>query len=127
MRLPSLLTFAVESLFLAAVLLEAVCFAEFQHLRLIDFSAWGFGQVVAITIWFPVVSKYAYLMLCEFSTVFEALVLICDCLIVGIESYSHSRLPESAKAGEDGDGTENDANDVELPAHQSSNLIVHKA
>ncbi|KAJ5125550.1 hypothetical protein N7526_007727 [Penicillium atrosanguineum] len=64
-RLPSLLTFGVESLFLVAVVLEAVCFGEFEYLKVIDFSAWGFGQIVAMTIWFPVVSKYAYLVFCE--------------------------------------------------------------
>jgi hypothetical protein len=68
-RLPSLLTFCVESLFIAAVFLESLCFAEFDHLKVIDFSAWGFGQIVAMTIWFPVVSKYAYLVLCESYTV----------------------------------------------------------
>jgi hypothetical protein len=67
-RLPSLLTFCVELLFVAAVFLESVCFAEFEHLKVIDFSGWGFGQIVAMTIWFPVVSKYAYLILCELYT-----------------------------------------------------------
>lgn len=68
-RLPSLLTFCVESLFIAAVVLEAFCFAEFYYLMVIDFSAWGFGQIVALTLWFPVISKYAYLVLCESYTV----------------------------------------------------------
>ena len=70
-RLPSLLTFCVESLFLAAVFLECVCFAEFEHLKVIDFSSWGFGQIVAMTIWFPVASKYAYLILCKSYTMLD--------------------------------------------------------
>jgi hypothetical protein len=68
-KLPSLLTFCVELLFLAAVFLESLCFAEFDRLKVINFSGWGFGQIVAMTIWFPVVSKYLYLILCESSTV----------------------------------------------------------
>lgn len=78
-RLPSLLTFAVESLFLVAFLFEGVCFGLLEKIGLIDFNDWGFGQIVALTIWFPVVSKYAYLMICEFSTGFDVLVLISDC------------------------------------------------
>lgn len=78
-RLPSLLTFCVESLFLAAVFLECLCFAEFEHLKVIDFSAWGFGQIVAMTIWFPVASKYAYLILCESYNVLDVQIAISDC------------------------------------------------
>lgn len=78
-RLPSLLTFGVESLFLAAVLLEAVCFAEFDVLNVIDFSAWGFGQIVAMTIWFPVASKYAYMVLCESYAIPDIQVTLSNC------------------------------------------------
>lgn len=78
-KLPSLLTFCVESLFLAAVFLECLCFAEFDHLKVIDFSGWGFGQIVTMTIWFPVVSKYLYLILCESSTVPGIHGAISDC------------------------------------------------
>lgn len=78
-RLPSLLTFAVESLFFIAFLGEGVCFGYFDKFGLIDFNDWSFGQIVAITIWFPVASKYAYLLLCEFSCGFDVLVLVSDC------------------------------------------------
>lgn len=78
-RLPSLLTFCVESLFLAAVFLECLCFAQFESLNLVDFSGWGFGQIVAVAIWFPVASKYAYLILCESYTVPDIQIAISDC------------------------------------------------
>ncbi|KAJ5999616.1 hypothetical protein N7481_000025 [Penicillium waksmanii] len=78
-RFPSLLTFCVESLFVAAVFLECLCFAEFVHIKVIDFSNWGFGQIVAMTIWFPVVSKYAYLVLCESYSVPDVQAEIPDC------------------------------------------------
>ncbi|CAI7626006.1 unnamed protein product [Penicillium glandicola] len=108
-RLPSLFTFCVESLFLAAVFLELVCFAEFGHLQVIDFSGWGFGQIVALTIWFPVASKYAYLIL------------------FGTESYSQARMPESDDTDKDKDITSKDTGDVELAGLQSSDVIKHKA
>lgn len=78
-KLPSLLTLCVESLFLAAVFLECMCFAEFGHLGVIDFSGWGFGQIVALAIWFPVASKYAYQIICESYTVPGIQVAISDC------------------------------------------------
>lgn len=78
-KLPSLLTFCIESLFLVAVFLECLCFAEFAHIKVIDFSGWSFGQIVAMTIWFPVASKYTYLILCESYTVFDIEVPTSDC------------------------------------------------
>ncbi|KAF4763749.1 hypothetical protein N7455_011084 [Penicillium solitum] len=108
-RLPGLLTFCVEALFLAAVFLECMCFAEFGHLKVIDFSGWGFGQIVALAIWFPVASKYAYLVL------------------FGTESYSQARMPESDHTDEHKDITNKDAHDVELAPLRSTDVIQHKA
>ena len=78
-RLPSLLTFCVEILFLVAVFLECLCFAQLELLKVIDFSGWGFGQIVALAIWLPVASKYAYLILCESYTVPDIQIAISDC------------------------------------------------
>ena len=71
-RLLSLLTIVVESLFLIAALCDAVCFAFFDVEKLIDWSNWSFGQIVAITLWLPVASKYFYWNICK-SPVFHGL------------------------------------------------------
>ncbi|KAJ5985937.1 hypothetical protein N7522_013133 [Penicillium canescens] len=107
-RLPSLLTFCVESLFLAAVFLECLCFAQFERLKLIDFSGWGFGQIVAMAIWFPVASKYAYLIL------------------FGTDSYSQARMPESDHPDDEHKKTKKDADDVESAALQSCDVTEKK-
>lgn len=125
-RLPSLLTFCVESLFLAAVFLECLCFAEFEHLKVIDFSGWGFGQIVAMTIWFPVASKYAYLIICESYNVLGIQIVIPDFLIVGTESYSQARMPDSDDIDTDKQKTNKLSDNVE-PAVLQSDVIKHKA
>ncbi|EEA25415.1 hypothetical protein PMAA_065250 [Talaromyces marneffei ATCC 18224] len=106
-KLHGLLTFLVESLFLVAVFLECLCFAEFGHLRAIDFSAWGFGQIVALTIWFPVASKHIYLVL------------------FGTESYSQARTPKSDYTDKDKEKSDKNTDDIESQAPQSSNIIDH--
>jgi hypothetical protein len=62
-----------------AVFLECLCFAQLELLKVIDFSGWGFGQIVALAIWLPVASKYAYLILCESYTVPDIQIEISDC------------------------------------------------
>ncbi|PLN81107.1 hypothetical protein BDW42DRAFT_193971 [Aspergillus taichungensis] len=72
-----LLTFTaiVELLFILAVCVDAICFWLIQNMNIIDFGHWSFGQLVAITVWLPVLSKYFLLM-------------------GGISSYSRSRFPK---------------------------------
>lgn len=64
-RLPKFLTIGVEALFLLAMTVDFVCFAGFDALGVIDWGNWSFGQIVAITMWFPVISKYIYWNICK--------------------------------------------------------------
>lgn len=64
-RLPGLLTFLVEIIFTLVLIIDAECFYLFNDLRVIDWNEWSFGQIVAITIWMPVISKYIYWMICK--------------------------------------------------------------
>lgn len=122
---PSLLTFCVESLFIAAVFLECLCFAEFLHIQVIDFSNWGFGQIVAMTIWFPVVSKYAYLVLCESHSVPDCQAEIPDYFVVGTQSYSQARMPESDPTDNKEENPNQDV-DIESAVLKSSDGTEHK-
>lgn len=74
-RLPSLITVGVELLLIFAVAVDAICFYEFSILGLIKWDNWTFGQLVGITLWFPVVSKYIYWMMCEYPIAFLVLFL----------------------------------------------------
>ncbi len=64
-RASSLVTFFVEAIFIAAMTMDITAFDGFDFAKLIDWNAWSFGQIVAITIWLPVASKYIYWMICE--------------------------------------------------------------
>ncbi|OQE35460.1 hypothetical protein PENCOP_c013G05370 [Penicillium coprophilum] len=107
-KLPIMLTFCVELLFLAAVSLECFCFYQFKHSEVVDFSDWGFGQIVAMTIWLPVASKYAYLVL------------------FGTEAYLKARMPESSHTDEKEDTTNKITDDVEYAALRVSDVIEHR-
>ncbi|PLB38151.1 uncharacterized protein BDW47DRAFT_125590 [Aspergillus candidus] len=74
-RLFSAFTVIVELLFILAVCVDARCFWFIRTMNIIDFGHWSFGQLVAITVWLPVISKYFLLM-------------------GGISSYSRSRFPK---------------------------------
>lgn len=68
-RSPGLLTFLVEIMFTLVLVIDAACFDMFNDLRVIDWDEWSFGQIVAITLWLPVISKYIYWMICKNMTV----------------------------------------------------------
>jgi hypothetical protein len=48
-------------------------------------------------------------------------------VVVGIESYSQARLPDSDYTDKEKEKTNNDADDVESAALQYSDVIEHKA
>ncbi|TWU78243.1 hypothetical protein ED733_008109 [Metarhizium rileyi] len=74
-RASGLVTFLVEIAFIGAMVMDITAFDGFDYIHLIDWGAWSFGQVVAITLWFPVASKYIYW------------------LVFGTEAYSKARIP----------------------------------
>ena len=61
-RLFSALTVIVELILTLAVIVDARCFWIIRNMDIIDFGHWSFGQLVAITVWLPVISKYFLLM-----------------------------------------------------------------
>ncbi|KAJ3497187.1 hypothetical protein NLG97_g2089 [Lecanicillium saksenae] len=63
----------VEGLLLLGIIMSLSVFKNFTNL--IDWNVWGFGQVIAITIFAPVVCKYLYW------------------LIFGTKAYSKARIP----------------------------------
>lgn len=62
------LTCLIEATLVAAIIMDITAFGGLDVVGLIDWSAWSFGQIVAITLWLPVVSKYFYWLMCEFAT-----------------------------------------------------------
>ncbi|KAL4890237.1 hypothetical protein BDV59DRAFT_204629 [Aspergillus ambiguus] len=74
----AVLALIIELLLVAAVCLDAINFWRIKRAGAVNFADWAFGQLIAIAVWLPVVSKY--------------------CLILGgIESYSYSRFPRPYK------------------------------
>lgn len=64
---------AVEVLLLAASVVYVVLFVMIADAGTIDLSGWSFGQILAITIWAPVIGKYVYWTMCEFTNSFRPL------------------------------------------------------
>lgn len=95
----------VEIGLIAAMVMDITAFDGFDYLNLIDWSAWSFGQIVAITLWFPVVSKYIYWLICEFSSSssflfeFYHAVRVWQLInvLVGADAYSKARIPSPYK------------------------------
>ncbi|PKY02729.1 hypothetical protein P168DRAFT_320274 [Aspergillus campestris IBT 28561] len=89
-------TVIVEVLFILDVCVDANCFWFIRTMNIIDFGHWSFGQLVAITVWLPVISKYFLLM-------------------GGISSYSRSRFPKGYRIVKE--RTTDTENDVSQSAH----------
>lgn len=94
---PKVFTFLIELLLVASTSVDILCFVLFNFYGLIDFSSWSFGQIVAIMIWFPVVSKYLYWTFCKLSPLVCVWFDISDPVTVGTESYSEMRVPKPYK------------------------------
>lgn len=90
---------------------------------MIDFSGWGFGQIIAMTLWFPVASKYMYLILCESYTTPDIYSLTVS--VVGTESYSQARMPESEYTDNYEEKSDEITGDVESQSLQSSYIVDH--
>lgn len=59
----------IESGLVTLVIIYPVTLAGMGTLGLsvvVDFSDWNFGQVIAVSIWIPVILKYIYWSLCRF-------------------------------------------------------------
>lgn len=55
----------VELLFIASIVIDARAFWTIKELGFIKFDTWSFGQLVAITLWLPVVCKYFFWTSCK--------------------------------------------------------------
>lgn len=94
---PKVFTCLIEILLVVCTFVDIVCFAFFCYYGLIDFGSWSFGQIVAIMIWFPVVSKYLYWTFCKSNPLVCVQLDITDPVTVGTESYSGMRVPRPYK------------------------------
>lgn len=68
---------AVEVLLLVASIVYVAMFVLIAEAGTVDLSGWSFGQILAITLWAPVIGKYVYWSICEFTNRFCSLRIIC--------------------------------------------------
>ncbi len=61
-----------------------------QYTNLIDWKGWSFGQVVAVTLWFPVICKYCY-WLCSESLLRRHSIVVSSRLTLVQWALTHSR------------------------------------
>ncbi|KAF9884546.1 hypothetical protein FE257_001491 [Aspergillus nanangensis] len=78
-RVMVFVTGLVEVVLIAALVMDMTAFQGLSVIELIDWSEWSFGQIVAITLWLPVVSKYLYWFM------------------FGTRAYSKARIPSPYK------------------------------
>lgn len=61
-----ILTVITELLNITSAALYVYCFSSLYQSGFIDWGNWGFGQLIALTMWAPVLSKYFYWTICEY-------------------------------------------------------------
>jgi hypothetical protein len=73
-HIPKVIITLFEVYMFVAVIVYVWCYAWVSHIGTINWSSWSFGQILALTIWAPVISKYVYWTLCRWSFYLNLLV-----------------------------------------------------
>jgi hypothetical protein len=125
-HIPKVIITVFEAYMFISVLIYVWYYYVVSSIGTIEWSMWSFGQILALTLWAPVISKYIYWTMCKWSFYLN-LSVDTDISLVGTESYSEVRVAapyKIVKVGEDpdedGDNDDNDSRpEVEnLPSHE---------
>lgn len=78
-HIPKVIITVFEVYMFVSVMIYTWYYVEVASIGTIQWTSWSFGQILALTLWAPVISKYIYWTMCRWSSI-----LICLLILISL-------------------------------------------